>query len=161
MKIRTDFVTNSSSSSFVSINIEDENFSDFIKKYKSSLSCEFDVNGESISYRGEGYFPMPHVSDSVNDYLWSLLLELIEDGNDTEKKKIMNEVKAQKKEITFKPESFNVNRIEESWGSEVDEDYWEGDPEAIVRVNSSYGDREGKIELIDNDVQVTHPNGYN
>ena len=62
MKIRSDFVTNSSSSSFVVMNVESETLSNLLKKFADELSGGYisvEVNGEELVLSTEDYVEPP------------------------------------------------------------------------------------------------------
>ena len=62
MKIRSDFVTNSSSSSFVVMNVESETLSNILEKFADELSGGYisvEVNGEELVLSTEDYVEPP------------------------------------------------------------------------------------------------------
>ena len=69
MKIRTDFVTNSSSSSYVTINIKGTLFAKLLKKYKGVLESVFSEKNEFLGGKIEIKSGKVNIKEYYIDYI--------------------------------------------------------------------------------------------
>ena len=128
MKIRTGFVTNSSSYSSAEIKIDNPVLLEILKKYKEMGAFKFDrgidnMIGKSIHYKAEDVFGAEEIPDSLYNVI-DYLMDLIFVGYDYMKKqdkKLLNEfeaeIKNQKIEINKNFKSVLLKYNEESTDS--------------------------------------------
>lgn len=85
MKIRTDFVTNSSSSSFAVIHVESPEIARLLEKYRNAdipWTTDFTVEGDWVHIENHDDLFSPKVPKTVEDVLDALLALLAEVGLD-------------------------------------------------------------------------------
>lgn len=142
MKIRTDFVTNSSSSSFVTLNVNSKTFAKILENYQHLFEddcCEHLELGEDYAnlYIEEGYADVP---DSKKQIIVSILSALgcevyfdedeeniNEDELDgyEEREDLYKEIVSKSKEILADMESFEITCGDVGWQGDSESRYYE------------------------------------
>lgn len=132
MKLRTDFVTNSSSSSFIYIDIKSEKLKLIMEKYselletlKDYICCEELEAGEGFSCREDegGYADIPNDKDNIIDTLIIFFEEFTEYCDDFEEQisELIKELEDNKEELTE-----DITEVEWTYGDVG----WGGDSES-------------------------------
>lgn len=159
MKIRTDFVTNSSSSSFCSIHISGSKLTEILKKYKSVFESEdFDVtiNDSGFDYSGndgEDYEGPENKNDMARCFI-EVIRDLVDYCEQPEEfNALIEELEESEEEINKTITSLDWSICENYWGSEaesawdnIDEDFirtymgLEEDDEITEKINDEFND---------------------
>ena len=159
MKIRTDFVTNSSSSSFVAITIKGKVFSEIISKHidalKNFFSEENDFYGGKIEIKNDiVVFEQGDVQDGMAEYvpermseIISIISRMVSYGVICEEEDL-EEAECDESMLSFLTEMFEnkediIKTIETVAWTGTDEFYGEYDEPRLVR-EFSYSEKDGE-----------------
>ena len=139
MKIRTDFVTNSSSSSFVTITLNNEKLSEILRKYEDLFEegcCEtLMFNDDEIEiYMDECYADVPNDKEDIIKALVSVFGYEYYDENEEfdeenccgSKVELVKEIIDNAKEIMEKMEFFQISSNDMGWQGDSDSRYYTG-----------------------------------
>ncbi len=154
MKIRTDFVTNSSSSSFCSIHISGSKLNKILIKYKKLFESE-DFEGYDITVTDKefefmdeecGFYEGPASKDDIASSFTEFIQELADCSEDPEEfEALIEELEENEDEINDSITSLNWQRCDTGWG---------GDDES--RFNCEYDDSVIRSHLgLDEDAEIT------
>ena len=121
MKFRTDFVTNSSSSSFVTIQADNEILSQIFQKYSELLEEDYCINcridGKSIEINiDEGYADIPAGKSGIIESI----LSSFDMFDSDEIGEMLKEIKENEKEILANMESFKIEVSDMGWQGDSD-----------------------------------------
>ena len=111
MKIRSDFVTNSSSSSFVVMNVESETLSNILKKFADELLGGYisvEVNGEELVLSTEDYVEPPEKVLDIVPAIAKLFCYEVYIPNSYEDEEEEEEAKEEFEEILEEDEVYSV-----------------------------------------------------
>ena len=140
MKYRSDFVTNSSSSSFVIAEINSKTLAEIISKFKDELENEYTsilnkVDGELVSLSAEDYIrPPENVSEIVNVVAQLFCYEVYIPGVYEDEEDELNDVEID----TFDNESYKLDIEEKDYLTPTDEfAYREEEKYETTNINAS------------------------
>lgn len=142
MKIRTDFVTNSSSSSFCSIHISGSKLNEILKKYKNLFESEdleyydITISDEGFAYMDDegGYYDGPaDKSDMASSFIEFLreLADCCEDPDDFDE--LLEALEENEDEINKTITSLNWERCDTGWGGDSESRLWHNYDEDFIR----------------------------
>lgn len=138
MKIRTDFVTNSSSSSFCSIHISGSKLTEILKKYKSifeSEDCDITINDSGFNYSEEegGYEGPADKSDMARSFI-EFIRELADCCEEPEAfDELIEELEENEEEINNTITSLDWSRCDTGWGGDSESRIWHNYDEDFIR----------------------------
>ena len=141
MKIRTDFVTNSSSSSFCTISISGVKLTEILKKYKDLLeSLEFiddisvDDSGFFLCNGEDGFCEGPADESSMASSFIELIQELTDSGDDSEDlDELIEELEGNEEEINRTITFLDWTRCDTGWGGDSESRIWHDYDENFIR----------------------------
>ena len=141
MKIRTDFVTNSSSSSYCSIHISGSKLAEIIKKYKNLFESEdlenddITINDNEFYFEGEGDFcggpsDMSDMISCIIEFIRELAYRC-DESKDFDK--LIEEVKKNEEEINKTITSLDWSVYDSGWGGDHDSRMYHDYDEDFIR----------------------------
>lgn len=121
MKFRTDFVTNSSSSSFVTLNANSKTLGEILDKYSDELCDDYCANysnkdGQIEFYIDEGYADVPYLKKQIV----KCVAEIFDMFND----EISEEIRNKEKEILADLKEFKMETGDVGWQGDSDSRFY-------------------------------------
>lgn len=163
MVIRSSFVTNSSSSSFVALEIESKEIAEILREFEDAVQeafefghCEINDDGSVSIYVDEAYSEIPSGPEDIVTVLASLFdwnfyddyYYAVEDGEEPDMSQfpdIVQRLVAAKEEIMANIKSFQITNGESGWQGDSEcrynEDWYE--PEALEAVKAEIAAEKG------------------
>lgn len=154
MKIRTDFVTNSSSSSFCTIHISGSKLAEILKKYKSLFDSHSNITitDEEFSYTGENDeldCCGPKGKNEMASCFVNFISEFAECCDESEMfDSLINELENNKKEINKTISSFKLELRVEGYGGDSDSRFWYDYDDEDIRMYMGLDEKEEITEEI-------------
>lgn len=135
MKFRVDFVTNSSSSSFVSVHISGSKLMEILNKYRQILETEeynrygrrLEITKDEFSYseNEDGDYYVPESKQEVAKSFINIISKLSMDSDNPEEMDLLiKELRDNEKEINKTLTSLYWNRVDTGWGGDDESRLW-------------------------------------